>query len=101
MIEKIPHSIGNYILPLKSGFDIGYGIVRKYRPIWVSVLDLNQNSGFNRTLDKGQLVCKMSIFVHSRGWGLNLVHVVVECPLVENFMVDKSVVEKLGVEALD
>ena len=31
---------------------IGYSISRKYRPIWVSVsvLDLNQNSGFVRTL---------------------------------------------------
>ena len=35
--------------------------------------------------------------VKKKGWGLNLVHVVVECPLVEKFMVDKSVVEKLGV----
>ena len=39
MIEKMPHTIG-----------IGYGIGRKYRPIWVSVSDLNQNSGFGRTL---------------------------------------------------
>ena len=33
-------------------FGISYGIGRKYRPIWVSVsvLDLNQNSGFGRTL---------------------------------------------------
>ena len=37
MIEKMPHTIG-----------ISYGIGRKYRPIWVS--DLNQNSGFGRTL---------------------------------------------------
>ena len=50
MIEKIPHTIGNQIFPLKSGF--GYGIGRKYRPIWVSVSvsDLNQNRGFGRTL---------------------------------------------------
>ena len=35
------------------GFGIGYGIGRKYQPIWVlvSVLDLNQNSGFGRTLE--------------------------------------------------
>jgi hypothetical protein len=31
---------------------MGYGIGRKYWPIWVSVLvlDQNQNSGFGRTL---------------------------------------------------
>ena len=34
---------------MKCGFSIGYGIGRKYWPIWVSVLDLNQNSGFGRT----------------------------------------------------
>ena len=52
MMEKIPHTIGNYILPLKCGFGIGYGIGRNYRTIWVSVSvsDLNQNSGFGRTL---------------------------------------------------
>ena len=52
MIEKIPHTIGNYIFSLKCGFGIGYGIGWKYQPIWVSVLvlDLNQNSGFGRTL---------------------------------------------------
>ena len=35
---------------MKCGF--GYNIGRKYRPIWVSVSvsDLNQNSGFGRTL---------------------------------------------------
>ena len=38
-------------LPL-CGFGIRYGIGRMYRPIWVlvSVSDLNQNSGFDRTL---------------------------------------------------
>ena len=38
---------------MKCGFDIGYGILRKYQPIWVSVLvlDRNQNSGFGRTLE--------------------------------------------------
>ena len=43
------------ILPLKCGFGIGYGIGRKYRPIWVSVSvsDLDQNSGFGRTLIAG------------------------------------------------
>ena len=48
IMGKIPHKI----FPLKCGFDIGYGIGRKYRPIWVSVSvsDLNQNSGFGRTL---------------------------------------------------
>ena len=52
MMENIPHTIGNWRLPLKCGFGIGYGIDRKYRPIWVSVLvsNLNQNSGFGRTL---------------------------------------------------
>ena len=51
MIEKIPHTIGNLIFPLKCGFSIGYGIGRKYLPIWVLVLvsDLNQISGFGRT----------------------------------------------------
>ena len=36
--------------------------------------------------DKEQIVCKMSMFVHSRGKGVkngqNLVHIVVECPLI-------------------
>ena len=47
MIEKIPHVIGNQILPLKCGFGISYGIGRKYWPIRVSFLvsDLLQNSG--------------------------------------------------------
>ena len=49
MIEKVPHTIGNMIFPLKCGFGIGYGISQKYQPIWVSVsLDLNQNSGFGQ-----------------------------------------------------
>ena len=30
MMEKIPHPIGNQILPLKCGFGIGYGIGQKY-----------------------------------------------------------------------
>ena len=54
-MEKIPHTpYVSVLLHLKfGGFGIGYGIGRKYRPIWVSVwiLDLNQNSGFGRTLD--------------------------------------------------
>ena len=50
MMEKIPYSVGNYILPLKCNFGISYGIGQKYLPIWVSVSDLNQNSGFGRTL---------------------------------------------------
>ena len=29
---------------------MGYGIGRNYQPIWVSVSDRNQNSGFGRTL---------------------------------------------------
>ena len=51
MIEKIPHTIGNLIFPLKCG----YGIGRKYQPIWVSVsvLGRNQNSAFGRTLALG------------------------------------------------
>ena len=48
----IPHTIGKCIFCLKFGFGIGYGIGPKYRPIWVSVSDLNQNSGFDRTLPK-------------------------------------------------
>ena len=51
MMKKIPPSISNYILYLKCGFGIGYGIGRKYWPMWVlvSVSDLNQN-GLGRTL---------------------------------------------------
>ena len=50
MMERNPNAIGNQILPLKCSFDIGYGISQKYLPIWVSVSDQNQNSGFSRTL---------------------------------------------------
>ena len=52
MMEKIPLDIGNYILFLNCGFVIDSNISGKYQPIWVSVLilDLNQNSGFDRTL---------------------------------------------------
>ena len=39
-----------YNFPMKCGFIIGYSIGWKYQPIWVSVSDLNQNSGFGRTL---------------------------------------------------
>jgi hypothetical protein len=38
------------IFPLKYSFGIGYSIGRKYQPMWVSVSDLHQNSGFGRTL---------------------------------------------------
>ena len=38
----------------QCSFGIGYGIGRKYLPIWVSVLNLNQNSGFGRTLCQTQ-----------------------------------------------
>ena len=40
------------------GFGIGYGIGRKYRPIRVLVLvsDLNQNSGFGRSLTVSRLI---------------------------------------------
>ena len=61
MIEKIPHTIGNKIFPLKCGFGIGYGIGYgigwKYCPIWVSVSvsDLNQNSGFSLTLEEDDM----------------------------------------------
>ena len=54
MEKKIPDAIGNQILPLKCSFGIRYGIGRKYLPIWVS--DLNQNSGFGRTLQQKWLV---------------------------------------------
>ena len=50
LMEKILYAIGNQILPLKWGLGIGYGIGLKYWSIWVSVSDLNQNSGFGRTL---------------------------------------------------
>ena len=48
MIESISHTVSNQILSLKYGLGISYGIGRKYRPIWVSVseLELNQISGF-------------------------------------------------------
>ena len=43
---------------MKCGFGIGYGIGRKYLPIWVlvSVSDLNQNSGFSRSLILSQFL---------------------------------------------
>ena len=52
MMKKISH---NYILSLKCGFSMGYGIGRKYWSIWVSVsvLYLNQNCDFGRTLLSG------------------------------------------------
>jgi hypothetical protein len=56
MMETMPHTMSNYILPLKCGFGIGYGIGRKYPPILVSVSDLNQNCGFGRTLVETMLV---------------------------------------------
>ena len=34
MIEIIPHTIGNWIFPLKCGFGIGYDIGRMYQPIF-------------------------------------------------------------------
>ena len=44
-MKKIPHAMGNQILPLKCGLDIGFSIGQKYqRPFWISVLDLNQSS---------------------------------------------------------
>ena len=48
IMEKIPRAISNYILHIKCGFS--YSIGRKYRPVWVSGSDPNQNSGFGRTL---------------------------------------------------
>ena len=33
MMEKVPHAMGNQILPLKCGFGLGYGIGQTYRPI--------------------------------------------------------------------
>ena len=44
----------SHVFPLKCGFSIGYGIGRKYRPMWVSVSDLNQNGDFGHTLDTAQ-----------------------------------------------
>ena len=63
MMRKKPPTFGNQILPSKYGFGIGYGIGRKYRPIWVLVLvlDLIQNSGFSR-MDYG---LKIMIFVRA------------------------------------
>ena len=49
---------------LKYGsFGIGYGIGRKYQPIWVSVVDLNQISGFGRSLLTEILFLFMSVFL--------------------------------------
>ena len=58
MMEKMSHTISNLIFPVRCGFGIGYGIGRKYQPVWVSVsvLDLNQNSGFDCTLMPSELV---------------------------------------------
>ena len=38
-------------------------IGRKYRPIWVSVSDLNQNRGFCRTLPKKIYFFEISVFI--------------------------------------
>ena len=50
---KTSCTIGNQIFSLKCGFGIDSDIGQKYRSIWisVSVADLNQNRGFNRTLE--------------------------------------------------
>ena len=57
-MEKIPHtSYVSILLNLKfGGFGIGYSIGRKYRSIWVSVLELNQNSVFSRTLPEIKVI---------------------------------------------
>ena len=54
--EKIPHTIGNQIFSLKCGF----GVSQKYQPIQVSasISDLNQNSGFGRTLPQNNSFCQ-------------------------------------------
>ena len=52
MMKKIPRTIANQIFSLNCGFGISYGIGRGYWPIWVSVSDLNQKSGFGCTLFK-------------------------------------------------
>jgi hypothetical protein len=55
-MKKIFHtSYISILVNLKfGGFGMGYGIGRKYWPIWVlvSVLNLNQSSGFGRSLSK-------------------------------------------------
>jgi hypothetical protein len=55
-MKKIFHtSYISILVNLKfGGFGMGYGIVRKYWPLWVlvSVLNLNQSSGFGRSLGK-------------------------------------------------
>ena len=63
MMEKIPHAIGNQILPLKWYFGIGYSNGRKYQPIWVLflILDLNQNSALGRTLPASPFILPMVI----------------------------------------
>ena len=50
MTKKTPCTISNQMFSLKCDFSISYGIGWTYQPIWVSVSDLNQNSGFGHTL---------------------------------------------------
>jgi hypothetical protein len=53
---------GPSVLHLKfGGFGIDYGIGRKYWPIRVSVLvsDVNQNSGFGRSLKEMVVFCQL------------------------------------------
>ena len=58
-------NICNKILPLNYGFGIDYGIGQKYLPIWVSVSvsDLNQNSGFGRTLIHSPYHCYSTLML--------------------------------------
>ena len=54
--RNLQEKLENYILHLKCGSSIGYGISQKYRPILISGLDLNQNSGFGHTLPYSKMV---------------------------------------------
>ena len=54
-------------------------LARKYRLIWVSVLDQNQNSGFGRTLTWGNVPHGMSYFHIDNGVrneAISITHVV-------------------------
>ena len=80
-MEKIPQTlyvcVFNLILKF-GGFGIGYSIGRKYQPIRVSVsiLDLNQKSGFGHSLfhqrndkilmDRASLTSCIQVFIESR-----------------------------------
>ena len=52
MMEKIPHTTGNYVSPFEMWFRLVTVQAQNYQLflVSVSVLDVNQNSGFGGTL---------------------------------------------------